>query len=55
MLGDSSEPSHVVKAMKPDSAASRQMVRFSLDPANTMGDIKQALTVLGRAAMTLRG
>ncbi len=30
-LADSDEPSHVVKAMKPTSAASRQMIRFSLD------------------------
>jgi len=29
-LADSDEPSHVVKAMKPDSNASRQMIRFSL-------------------------
>ena len=29
-LADSDEPSHVVKAMKPESAASRQMIRFSL-------------------------
>ena len=31
-LADSSEPSHVVKAMKPASAASRQMIRFSVGP-----------------------
>jgi len=29
-LADSDEPSHVVRAMKPDTAASRQMIRFSL-------------------------
>jgi cysteine desulfurase len=29
-LADSDEPSHVVKAMKPEAAASRQMIRFSL-------------------------
>jgi cysteine desulfurase len=29
-LADSDEPSHVIKAMKPDSTASRQVIRFSL-------------------------
>lgn len=29
-LADSEESSHVIKAMKPESAASRQMIRFSL-------------------------
>ena len=32
-LADSDEPSHVIKAMKPDIFASRQMIRFSLDAA----------------------
>jgi cysteine sulfinate desulfinase/cysteine desulfurase-like protein len=54
-LADSSEPSHVVKAMKPNSAASGQMIRFSLDSANTMVEIKHAAAVLGRAAIMLRG
>jgi cysteine sulfinate desulfinase/cysteine desulfurase-like protein len=30
-LADSDEPSHVIRAMKPDSTASQQLVRFSLD------------------------
>src|SRR5207248_3240984 len=30
-LADSDEPSHVIKAMKPSSNASRQMIRFSLE------------------------
>ncbi|HMD84364.1 MAG TPA: aminotransferase class V-fold PLP-dependent enzyme [Terriglobia bacterium] len=34
-LADSDEPSHVIKAMKPNTAASRQMVRFSIDGATT--------------------
>lgn len=38
-LADSDEPSHVVKAMKPDSAASRQMIRFSLGTDNTMEQV----------------
>jgi hypothetical protein len=38
-LADSDEPSHVVKAMKPESAASRQMIRFSLGLENTGDDV----------------
>src|SRR5436309_5532804 len=37
-LADSNEPSHVVKAMKPDTAASRQMIRFSLGDGATSSD-----------------
>ena len=53
-LADSDEPSHVVKAMKPESAASRQMVRFSLDADNSAEEMKAALSALGRAAGMLR-
>ena len=38
-LADSAEPSHVVKAMKPQTAASRQMIRFSLDRDNEVNQI----------------
>ena len=54
-LADSDEPSHVVKAMKPESAASRQMIRFSLDSAITTAEIKNALSAVERAARMLRG
>lgn len=51
-LADSDEPSHVVRAMKPESAASRQMVRFSLGKETTMPEIAAAIsavvTVVGR-------
>jgi cysteine desulfurase len=53
-LADSDEPSHVVRAMKPESAASRQMIRFSLDAANTADEIKTALVGVRRAADALR-
>ena len=53
-LADSDEPSHVVKAMKPASAASRQMIRFSLGPANTMAEIKSGLSAVQRAVTMLR-
>ena len=36
-LADSDEPSHVLRAMKPESAASRQMVRFSRGERNVDG------------------
>jgi len=52
-LADSDEPSHVVKAMKPESTASRQMIRFSLDSANTMPEIKTALAATRRVVETL--
>ncbi len=53
-LADSDEPSHVVKAMKPDSAASRQMIRFSLGLENTAAEAKAALNAIERAAKMLR-
>lgn len=43
-LADSDEPSHVVKAMKPESGASGQMIRFSLDVDNSAEEIRAALS-----------
>src|SRR5207248_4133188 len=40
-LADSDEPSHVIKAMKPDSTASQQMIRFSLDVGNSHEEIRE--------------
>ena len=54
-LADSDEPSHVIKAMKPDSNASRQMIRFSLDPTTTGADVTAVLSKGGCAAEVLRG
>jgi cysteine desulfurase len=53
-LADSDEPSHVVKAMKHDTGASRQMIRFSLDAANTADEIKTALAGVLRVTDALR-
>ncbi len=53
-LADSDEPSHVIKAMKPDSAASRQMIRFSLDGTLTMAAINGATTAVQRVTASLR-
>ena len=53
-LADSDEPSHVVKAMKPESGASRQMIRFSLGWENTAGEVRQARNMVARAVAALR-
>ena len=49
-LADSDEPSHVVRAMKPDSSASRQMVRFSLGTETTAADVQAAISAVVSAA-----
>jgi cysteine desulfurase len=53
-LADSDEPSHVVKAMKPESAASRQMIRFSLDTGIPNTDIDATLQAVQWAVGALR-
>ncbi len=45
-LAASDEPSHVVRAMKPESAASRQMVRFSLGKETTRAEIDDAVAAV---------
>jgi cysteine desulfurase len=54
-LADSDEPSHVIKAVKPDAAASRQMIRFSIDSATTREQIKSVGTAGKREVETLSG
>jgi len=54
-LADSDEPSHVVKAMKPESAASRQMIRFSLGAANTHLEANTVVDTLHRTTQILCG
>ena len=53
-LADSDEPSHVVKAMKPESAASRQMIRFSLGETLGTAEIRKTLATIERATAALR-
>jgi cysteine desulfurase len=53
-LADSDEPSHVIKAMKPNTAASRQTVRFSIDGAATQAQIRSVVTTVGRQTESLR-
>ncbi len=52
-LADSNEPSHVVKAMKPESAAARQMIRFSLGRENTAVEVEAAIGAVRRCLAAL--
>jgi len=54
-LADSDEPSHVVKAMKPDSTASRQMVRFSMGDTSEADELLVALSAVRQSCGALRG
>jgi len=54
-LADSDEPSHVIKAMKPGSAASRQMIRLSLGAGIPTADVTAALQAVQLAVGALRG
>ncbi len=53
-LAGSAQPSHVIRAMKPDTATARQMLRFSLGPENTPQDIATTLDAVRRAVSSLR-
>lgn len=53
-LADSDEPSHVVKAMKSDTGASRQMLRFSLGLGMTRTEVRSAIDAVNRAVQALR-
>jgi len=52
-LADSDEASHVIKAMKPDSVASRQMIRLSLGAEQSAGITKKVLAILEDAVVSL--
>ncbi len=52
-LADSDEPSHVIKAMKPQSRASRQMIRFSIGLDLRAREIRTAVSVASGAATML--
>ncbi|MBI4028630.1 MAG: aminotransferase class V-fold PLP-dependent enzyme [Verrucomicrobia bacterium] len=53
-LADSDEPLHMVKAMKSDKAASRQMIHFLFDENNETDQIRNALASAAKAARMLR-
>jgi cysteine desulfurase len=54
-LAGSDESSYVIKAMKPDSTASQQMIRFSLDADNRQEEIREAVAAVQRCVRTLYG
>ena len=54
-LADSDEPSHVIKAMKSESAASRQMLRFSLDVDDSQEEIREAVAAVQSCVRALDG
>jgi len=53
-LADSDEPSHVICAMKPQSAAARQMIRFSLGIGTTAADVDAVVAAVATAVKRLR-
>ncbi len=53
-LADSDEPSHVVRAMKPDTGASRQMIRLSLGIETHPRDVSTVIQATCRAVAALR-
>jgi cysteine desulfurase len=53
-LADSDEPSHVLRAMKPGSTASRQMIRFSLGTDTARADVEAAILAVKQATAALR-
>jgi len=54
-LADSDEPSHVIKAMKPESPAAGQMIRFSLATNTRRQDITATVKAVQTAVSTLSG
>lgn len=53
-LADSDEPSHVMRAMKPMSAAGRQMIRFSLGLETMATEVDAAVEATATAVERLR-
>ncbi len=53
-LADSDETSRVVKAMKPESGASRQMIRFSLGADMPQAAVQVAVLAVKQATASLR-
>ncbi len=53
-LADSDAPSHVIRAMKPASAAARQMIRFSLGRETRTEEVDAAVAAVVAAVKRLR-
>jgi cysteine desulfurase len=54
-LADSDESSHVIKAMRPESTASRQSIRFSLDVSTSPKEIEQTVVAVQGCVRALAG
>ncbi len=54
-LADSDEPSHVVRAMKPNGNTSSQMIRFSLGSDMTLDQVRKAIAIAAELARMLPG
>jgi cysteine desulfurase len=53
-LADSSGPSHVIRAMKPETGTRREAVRMSLSPANNETEVTVAIRAVSAAVQALR-
>jgi cysteine desulfurase len=53
-LADSDEPSHVLKAMKPETGASREAIRLSCGMSNNEPEIRRTISTIERAVQALR-
>jgi cysteine sulfinate desulfinase/cysteine desulfurase-like protein len=53
-LADSDEPSHVIRAMKPDDGAFRQAIRFSLGTTNTPDEMQKTIATVRSLVETLK-
>lgn len=54
-LANSDGPSHVIKAMKPESATSRQSIRFSVDTTIKKSEIDKVIFLLLQKVTLLKG
>jgi len=54
-LADSDEPSHVIKAMKPESGATQQVIRFSLATSTEERDITATVKAVQQTVSALSG
>jgi cysteine desulfurase len=54
-LGNSDGPSHVIKAMKPDSVTARESLRFSLGINSNAGEVRSCVETLVRSVAAMRG
>ena len=54
-LADSTDPSHVITAMKPDSGASSHAIRFSLSEDTCADDVRKTIMAVRECVGILRG